>query len=668
MTLGHLLAVASLTVLAGRVLRFSWPAAALAGCSFALSGYVLGSIFWPPWLEPFAWLPLGIAAVERVIRDGNRRWLPVLSIAVAMPGLSGGYQGAVYIWYTYLIYSVIVGGAVSWSQRSLRRTVILELWLGAAALAGLALAAPQLLPTLELARQGTRAGGLQLNQILPFGLAATPASLLHAALVPPAQFFMGSYVGAVPLTLACVAFCGRRRTIAAFSVVLVACGVLGMLTPLWFLRAQALLPALGYFRNPSRVVVLASFGVALLAGAGLDALRPREGAAWTRYLPAILLASSSALLAAVRFPHPSWVLPALAVPVSIAAVGRAAAFRLLLPPVIGALLLCDLVGFSRNHLILPYVNDSWRQIRTHSRVLHEIAALAERDRVLPLLGELLRAPFDWISKDAMLEGFYSPVDYEPLATKRYGDFLEYASAGRTWPSERSIFFSGELAEKGLMSAAFRGRRFLNALSVRFLIIPSQRALTDPTLPTFVSGMQPVRLLGPNPDAKNFVVLEDSKALPRAYGVYRAECHASFDDQLARLAAPDFDPAQVVLLDGGCRNEDNAQGLSPAISIESYDAARVQLTADMESPGFIVLTDAYYPGWEAFVNGVHVPILRANTVVRAVRVPAGRSEIEFRYVPWSFYLGVGAATTIIAIGLIGALRRHLYQEPQGPPRL
>jgi hypothetical protein len=669
MTLSHLMAVALLTVLAGRVLRFSWPAAVLAGCSFALSSYVLGSIFWPPWLEPFAWLPLGIAAIERVIRDGNRRWLPVLSVAVAMPWLSGGFQGAVYICYAYLIYGVIVGSAAAWSQHSLRRTVILELWLGVAVLAGLTLAAPQLLPTLELAQQSTRVGGLRLNQILPFGPVATPLSLLHDALVPPAQFVMAKgYVGAVPLTLACVAFCGRRRTIVAFSVVLVAWGALGMLAPLWFLRAQALLPGLGYFRNPSRIFVLANFGIALLAGAGLDALRQRETAAWARYLAAIVLASSSALIAGVRFPHPSWVLAALIVPVSFAAIGPAAAFRLLLLPVLAALLLFDLVGFSGNHMLLPYVNDSWRRIHVHSLVLHEVAALAGQYRVLPVLGPLLLTPFDWISKEAMLEGFYSPVDYEPLATKRYADFLEYASAGRTWPIERDTFFEGELAEDSLMSSVFRGRRFLNVLSVRFLMIPTLRAVTDPAWPTFVSGMRPVRLFGLNPDSNHFVVLEDPKGLPRAYGVYRAECPASFDDQLARLAAPDFDPAQVVILDGGCPNEDNTQGLSPAVSIDSYDATRVRLTAEMQRPGFIVLTDSYYPGWEAFVNGTHVPILRANTVVRAVRVPAGRSEVEFRYVPRSFYLGVGAATTIVAIGLIAVVRRHVYHVHQAPPPL
>jgi hypothetical protein len=88
----------------------------------------------------------------------------------------------------------------------------------------------------------------------------------------------------------------------------------------------------------------------------------------------------------------------------------------------------------------------------------------------------------------MLEGFYSPLDYETLTIKRYADFLEYAIAGRIWPSDRSLpFMGGGVAEDGLMSSAFRGRRFLNLVSVRFLIIPSGRALTDAAFRRFVAG-------------------------------------------------------------------------------------------------------------------------------------------------------------------------------------
>jgi uncharacterized membrane protein YfhO len=53
---------------------------------------------------------------------------------------------------------------------------------------------------------------------------------------------------------------------------------------------------------------------------------------------------------------------------------------------------------------------------------------------------------------------------------------------------------------------------------------------------------------------------------------------------------------------------------------------------------VALTDRYYPGWRVTVNGRRAEVLRANGVFRAVEVPAGVSEVEFRFFPGSLLLG------------------------------
>lgn len=58
---------------------------------------------------------------------------------------------------------------------------------------------------------------------------------------------------------------------------------------------------------------------------------------------------------------------------------------------------------------------------------------------------------------------------------------------------------------------------------------------------------------------------------------------------------------------------------------------VQVTSD--AAGYLVLTDAYYPGWVAVVNGAPAPILRADLMFRAVEVAAGNSTVVFEYRPW-----------------------------------
>ena len=70
---------------------------------------------------------------------------------------------------------------------------------------------------------------------------------------------------------------------------------------------------------------------------------------------------------------------------------------------------------------------------------------------------------------------------------------------------------------------------------------------------------------------------------------------------------------------------------------------------MESPeaGYLVLSDAFAPGWSARVDGAPAPILRANGLFRAVRLVPGSHEVIMRYRPRSVFLGLG-------VSLCGAL--------------
>ena len=87
---------------------------------------------------------------------------------------------------------------------------------------------------------------------------------------------------------------------------------------------------------------------------------------------------------------------------------------------------------------------------------------------------------------------------------------------------------------------------------------------------------------------------------------------------------------------------------------------------MPAPGFVVLADTYYPGWEARVNGAPAHIYRANHAFRAVWLPAGEHEIEFRFhlpglrtgVVISLIGGVAICGLIVA-GLVRARATRRY---------
>lgn len=81
--------------------------------------------------------------------------------------------------------------------------------------------------------------------------------------------------------------------------------------------------------------------------------------------------------------------------------------------------------------------------------------------------------------------------------------------------------------------------------------------------------------------------------------------------------------------------------------------RLTLSVDAKENSTLVLSDTYYPGWKAFIDGKEKKIYRYNYTFRAVPIEAGKHRIEFVYSPFSFKIGV-AITLIGIIVCIGLL--------------
>lgn len=86
-----------------------------------------------------------------------------------------------------------------------------------------------------------------------------------------------------------------------------------------------------------------------------------------------------------------------------------------------------------------------------------------------------------------------------------------------------------------------------------------------------------------------------------------------------------------------------------VEITTYRPEEVELSAHMETAGLVVLSDTYYPGWQAYVDGARAPIVRANYFVRGVYVRAGDRHIVFRYRPLSHR--VGALISFLTAGAV-----------------
>ncbi len=146
------------------------------------------------------------------------------------------------------------------------------------------------------------------------------------------------------------------------------------------------------------------------------------------------------------------------------------------------------------------------------------------------------------------------------------------------------------------------------------------------------------------------IWENKNALPRAF-IAHAATVANDDAAFARLRDPSFQPEREVLLSEGGELRDVAPARD-SVEIATYKSGRVAIKATTDQPGYLVLADSWYPGWNALVDGRSAPIHRADVLFRAVRIEPGTHDIEFEYRPLSFAVGatISAISLLIALGI------------------
>jgi hypothetical protein len=157
------------------------------------------------------------------------------------------------------------------------------------------------------------------------------------------------------------------------------------------------------------------------------------------------------------------------------------------------------------------------------------------------------------------------------------------------------------------------------------------------------------------------IYENTDALPRAFALPRAKV---VSEATLPTYLHTFDPRQVVLLEKrpglaeGTRFVSGDWPLQPA-AVVTHTANVVLVDVNMPGPGWLVLTDSYFPGWKAYrsdpvgrLNETELEIVRADGNFRAVWLEAGTHRIRFQYAPASFKLGLyGSLTAIVVLFLL-----------------
>ena len=171
------------------------------------------------------------------------------------------------------------------------------------------------------------------------------------------------------------------------------------------------------------------------------------------------------------------------------------------------------------------------------------------------------------------------------------------------------------------------------------------------------------------------VYENSSVLPRVWSVNRATKADNLDEVFSRISKSSFDPRKEVVLQ---EESDSFRSFplgssaipgtddSDTLNFEQLSRNRFRVEREGTSAALLVVSQIWYPGWTATVNGVPRPVKRAYGVLMGVFVEAGTSEVQFTYRPTYFYWALGltifaAFTLILAAVLVGyeRMQRKTY---------
>ena len=159
------------------------------------------------------------------------------------------------------------------------------------------------------------------------------------------------------------------------------------------------------------------------------------------------------------------------------------------------------------------------------------------------------------------------------------------------------------------------------------------------------------------------VFENPTWLPRAWSVRRVVKVDDSNAVYSRMLDPSFDPRKEAILDSsaGSSLPSSLEGIGEAASDPSDKVQFRQLTPNRlrlervgSFPALVVVSQNWYPGWTATVNGIPAPVRRVYGTLMGVTVDSGTSQVEFSYLPTHFYAGMILTCLAVSALIVASL--------------
>ncbi len=621
----------------------------LSAFVFTFSGFFMGHLYAGhlTFIQNYIWIPLVFRYLYLFVQTGRVRFALVAGLVQGIQILGGFPQISFYTILGGLGF-LCFQGSLSLKARRWEDASRTALGMVIVLLAGFGLSAVQIAPTLEFAKLSTRGEGL--NYAMATYESLHPKELL-SFLIPDIfgnavdQTYWRSrdvwhfwescgYMGMLPLWLAFVRTGEQSlRRLRVFFLLLIGLALvlaLGKYNPLypWIYR----LPGFSSFRIPAQILFLYTFGVAVVAGIGLDQVQ-KGSWTWSRgFIP--FMVPVGCILAVfviglhfdpfrfflnlfrgfsegpVTHANLDGLYERVGHSIHTAALLFCAASAFLIvsrriplgsgtiPLLVFALVTVDLLPF-----------DS-QLIKTQPLITtpDKAAILSQLSRT-PVQGRVVTMDPHFRTNDGLQYRFPSVLGYDPLMLKRYADYV-LSSQGYP-PNQHVVNLSGIHDPEA---------KLLKLLHVRQVVSAGRVLPLDNEIP--------YAFLVPN-------------------GTVKSE-----DTILPFMKSDEFDPRKMVVFSKppkqGLLIRETNRPLMGVCDVLSYRAEEIRFRISCNQSAYLVMSEIWYPGWVASVDGEDREVICGNYLFRVVPVEEGIHEVTLHFVSWPFR--VGAVVSFLALSL------------------
>ncbi|NJN95604.1 MAG: hypothetical protein HC875_16585 [Anaerolineales bacterium] len=470
----------------------------------------------------------------------------------------------------------------------------------------------QLLPLLELAGYSNRS--LSLDQASEFALSLP--QLVAGLLLPVGQagHEYVIYAGLIPLLLAAFGLSRHNRWSGFYGLVFVfaALFALGPHNPLHTLFYYAA-PGFRYIRTPARLFFVGALALAVLAGLGADRLTHQlwsdPAKKWLTRMtvalaPLALLVGLGLAFSLAAAPagqdggtadiQRSALALAVFIPLGLSLI-LLRAQRVISAPItlglLGVLLFADLAWFDSSLL----------RFTPLEQALSPGRAAAEYLAQKPDYFRVYSPSYSLPMSTAASAGLTLADGVEPVHLAAYDQFMARAGGYNDPGFSVTIPKFGPGPLETSLQAVQPNLKLLGLLNVAYLASAFPMAWPGLTLETELNGTY---------------IYRNELALSRAWVAHQTvPAEADWLDQLAALPAGGD---VVILEDNGDKVEGSTFNLQPSnVEITRYSADTIELETEITHPGWLVLSEIWYPGWQATVNGAPQPVAKVNGLLRGV---------------------------------------------------